>query len=193
VTRWRLRLVLDHPESVRRVAFLDCLPISEHLSRVTAKFATAWRHWFFFAQPDTPERVINADPGRWYHGEPAQMGAENHREWREAVRYPNVVRAMLEDYHAGLAIDRRDEEVDRDAGNRIGCPALVLWSLRDDLEDLYGDPVRVWRPWADDVTDMTCHRQRTPQGGTDPAGADRGARCPFVESHRNASPAHIKA
>ncbi|ACU75389.1 alpha/beta hydrolase fold protein [Catenulispora acidiphila DSM 44928] len=146
-----LRLVLDYPELVRRVAFLDCLPISEHLNRISARFATAWWHWFFFAQPDIPERVITADPDRWYQGDPAQMGVENHREWREAVRDPDVVRAMLEDYRAGLTVDRRDEEADRAAGNRVRCPALVLWSLRDDLEDLYGDPLRIWRDWADDV------------------------------------------
>jgi haloacetate dehalogenase len=23
----------------------------------------------------------------------------------------------------------------------------VLWSLRDDLEDLYGDPVKIWPDW----------------------------------------------
>ena len=30
-------------------------------------------------------------------------------------------------------------------------PLLVLWSRRDDLEDLYGDPLVIWRDWADDV------------------------------------------
>jgi haloacetate dehalogenase len=29
---------------------------------------------------------------------------------------------------------------------------LVLWSLRDDLEDLHGDPRQIWRGWADDVS-----------------------------------------
>jgi len=43
------------------------------------------------------------------------------------------------------------EEADRAAGNRISCPLLVLWSLRDDLEDLYGDPLAIWRDWALDV------------------------------------------
>jgi haloacetate dehalogenase len=33
----------------------------------------------------------------------------------------------------------------------VRCPLLVLWSLRDDLEDLYGDPLVIWRDWADDV------------------------------------------
>lgn len=27
----------------------------------------------------------------------------------------------------------------------------MLWSTRDDLEDLYGDPLVIWRNWADDV------------------------------------------
>jgi haloacetate dehalogenase len=146
-----LRLVLDHPGAVSRVALIDCLPISEHLSRITPEFATRWWHWFFFAQPGVPERVINADPDRWYAGDPETMGRENHEEWRRAVRDPEVVRAMLEDYRAGLTVDRAHEEADRAAGVRVRCPLLVLWSLRDDLEDLYGDPLRIWRAWADDV------------------------------------------
>ncbi|MGW7267044.1 alpha/beta fold hydrolase [Streptomyces sp. NPDC054842] len=146
-----LRLALDHPDAVARVALLDCLPITEHLSRADATFATQWWHWFFFAQPDTPERVINADPDSWYRGDPESMGRENYEEWRAATRDPDVVRAMLEDYRAGLTVDRRHEEADRAAGVRIQCPALVLWSLRDDLEDLYGDPLEIWRDWAPDV------------------------------------------
>lgn len=146
-----LRLALDHPAAVRRVAFLDGVPISEHLARMDVRFATQWWHWFFFAQPEIPERVINADPDRWYEADPHRMGPENYREFREATRNPEVVRAMLEDYRAGLTIDRRHEQADRDAGTRVRCPALVLWSLGDDLADLYGDPVEIWRDWADDV------------------------------------------
>ncbi|MFG2789684.1 alpha/beta fold hydrolase [Streptomyces sp. NPDC048419] len=146
-----LRLALDHPEVVSRVALIDCLPVSEHLSRITAEFATKWWHWFFFAQPEIPERIINADPDGWYRGDPKTMGEENYGEWRAATRNPDVVRAMLEDYRAGLTIDRRHEEEDHAAGKRIRCPALILWSLKDDLEDLYGDPVSIWRRWTVDV------------------------------------------
>ncbi|MHC3393674.1 alpha/beta fold hydrolase [Streptomyces lavendulocolor] len=146
-----LRLTLDRPEAVRRAVFLDGLPLTEHLARADATFATRWWHWFFFAQPDIPERVINADPDRWYLGDPSTMGRENHDEWRAATRNPDVVRAMLEDYRAGLTVDARHEEADRAAGRRVRCPALILWSLRDDLEELYGDPVAIWRDWADDV------------------------------------------
>lgn len=146
-----LRLALDHPRCASRVALLDCIPISEHLSRITPEFATRWWHWFFFAQPDVPERVINADPDSWYRGDAASMGQENYDEWREATRKPEVVRAMLEDYRAGLTIDREHEELDRAEGNRLRMPLLVLWSLRDDLQDLYGNPLAIWNNWADDV------------------------------------------
>lgn len=145
------RMAMDHPEAVSRVALLDCIPIVEHLERITPEFATQWWHWFFFLQPETPERVILADPDSWYHGDPQVMGAENHAEWREATRSPRVVRAMLEDYRAGLTVDRAHEEADRAAGRRLTQPLLVLWSTRDDLEQLFGDPLVIWRDWADDV------------------------------------------
>ena len=58
---------------------------------------------------------------------------------------------MLEDYRAGLTVDYRDERADRAAGRKLRQPLLVLWSTRDDLEDLYGDPRVIWRDWADDV------------------------------------------
>jgi len=35
---------------------------------------------------------------------------------------------MLEDYRAGLTVDRQHEEADRAAGNRVRSPLLVLWS-----------------------------------------------------------------
>ena len=146
-----LRLALDHPDLVSASALLDCIPISEHLARADARFATRWWHWFFFAQPEIPERVINADPDSWYRGDPTAMGKENYAEFREATRRPAVVRAMLEDYRAGLTVDRRDEEADRAAGHRITCPLLVLWSLRDDLEELHGNPLDIWADWALDV------------------------------------------
>ena len=58
---------------------------------------------------------------------------------------------MLEDYRAGLTLHRHHEEADQAAGMRLLCPVLILWSLRDDLEDLHGDPVKIWARWADDV------------------------------------------
>jgi haloacetate dehalogenase len=145
------RLTLDAPEAVSRLVVLDCVPIGEALARADARFATAWFHWFFFAQPDKPERAILADPDAWYGGDPRVMGVENHADFRRAIHDPATVRAMLEDYRAGLGVDRAADDADRAAGRRISCPTLVLWSSRDDMEELYGDVLAVWRTWATDV------------------------------------------
>jgi len=146
-----LRLALDHPEAVSRLTVLDGVPISEALDRCDDRFASAWWHWFFFAQPDKPERAIAADPDAWYGGTPEAMGAEAYQEYRQAIHDPDTVHAMLEDYRAGLGLDREHETADRAAGRRLTCPVLVLWATRDDLEYLYGDPLDVWSAWAEDL------------------------------------------
>lgn len=79
------------------------------------------------------------------------MGEEAYRDFRAAIHDPATVHGMLEDYRAGLGIDRDHDAADRAAGRRLSCPVLALWSLRDDLEELYGDVLAVWRPWAPDL------------------------------------------
>lgn len=148
------RCAMDHPDRVTRLAVLDGVPILEALERCDARFAAAWWHWFFFAQPEKPERAILADPLAWYGGSPEAMGAEAYEDYRRAVTDPAVVRGMLGDYRAGLAIDHVHDKADRENGRRLACPTLVLWSLRDDLEALYGDVLAVWRLW---VTDRPGH------------------------------------
>jgi haloacetate dehalogenase len=146
------RLALDHPDAVTKLAVLDCLPIGEHLARADARFAQAWWHWFFFGQTEKPaERVINADPDGWYRITAQHMGPEAHEDLWAALRDPDVVHGMVEDYRAGLTVDRAADDADRAGGRKIECPVLVGWSTRDDMEDLYGDVVAVWRPWADDL------------------------------------------
>ena len=147
-----LRLALDHPDRVHRLVVLDAIPIVEHLDRCDERFARAWYHWFFFAVPDKPERAISADPLAWYVHDPDRMGRENHAEWVEAVTNPDTVRAMLEDYRAGLGVDAAHERADRAAGRRVTHPTLVLWSERDDLEHLHGNPLAIWQSWCTDVT-----------------------------------------
>ena len=145
------RLALDHPDRVTQLAVMDGVPIIEALERCDDRFARLWFHWFFFAQPDTPERVINADPLAWYRPDRLLMGAENYAEIVAAIQDPATVRAMLEDYRAGLTVDKQADWEDRAAGRRISCPTLLLWSSRDDLELLYGDPLAIWARWADDL------------------------------------------
>ncbi len=147
-----LRTALDHPAAVDRLVVMDAVPIAEALARCGARFAASWWHWFFFGQTAKPaERIINADPDAWYGAGAEQMGEEAYEDYRRAIRDPQTVHAMMEDYRAGLGIDREHDDEDRRAGRRVRCPTLVLWATEDDMEELYGDVVSIWKEWADDV------------------------------------------
>jgi haloacetate dehalogenase len=149
------RLALDHPESAARLCVLEGMPVLERLERADWRFAQSWWHWFFLAQTDQPaERVINADPDAWYRLDEEQMGPEAAADLRQALHNPAVVHAMVEDYRAGLGVDREADEVDRGNGRKITCPILVVSALRDDPE-LRDDHVMIWRAWADDVHGRT--------------------------------------
>ncbi|AGZ43629.1 alpha/beta fold hydrolase [Actinoplanes friuliensis] len=142
-----MRLALDHPYAVSHLAVLDGVPIGEALSRAGSRFAQLWWHWFFLGQTAKPaERVINADPEAWYG-----LGDSVPPEEREAIYDPETVHAMCCDYRAGLRADREADDADWAEGRIITCPTLFAWSTRDDMEELYGDPLSIWRDWAADV------------------------------------------
>lgn len=147
------RMALDHPELISQLVILDAVPILEALERCDAKFASLWWHWFFFGQAEKPEQAILADPDKWYGADAAKvfMAQEAFDDYHAAINDPDTVHTMIEDYRAGLGIDRSHDEVDRAAGRQIACPTLVGWSLKDDLEELYGDVLAVWRPWTSDL------------------------------------------
>jgi len=138
------RLALDHPDRVTHLVALDVVPIGSALARCGPEFARRWWHWFFLAQPEVPERVILADPDAWYRTAERPVDEDTLR----AMHDPDTVHAMVEDYRAGLGVDRRADDADLAAGVRIGCPVLVLWAEGDDLPSLYGDVLGVWRDWA---------------------------------------------
>ena len=142
------RLAMDFPDRVTALAVMDGVPIYEALERADWRFAKAWFHWFFFAQSEKAEAAVNGNPDIWYPCDPQVMGKENAADFLAATRDPAVVRGMLADYRAGLEVDYAHDRADREAGRRLACPVAVFWSLRDDMEALYGDPVGPWLAWA---------------------------------------------
>ena len=145
------RLAMDHPSRVAHLVIIDAVPIIEALERCDARVAERWFEWFFYARPELAERVISADPVAWYRPDAQQMGEENCAELIEVINNPETVRAMLEDYRAGLSVDREADRADRLAGRTIGCPTLFLWSRRGDIEVLFDDPLAIWKAWADNL------------------------------------------
>jgi haloacetate dehalogenase len=146
-----LRAALDRAAAITHLVFLGGVPIGEALARTDARFAEAWAHWFFFSMPEAPERAILCDPDAWYGGDPDAMGAENFEDYRRAIHDPATVHAMVEDYRAGLRVDRDADDADLAAGRKVLAPTLVLWGSRDDIEELWPDPVGIWKRWASDV------------------------------------------
>jgi haloacetate dehalogenase len=71
-----------------------------------------------------------------------------------AISEPTHVQAICEEYRAAASIDREHDDSDRQAGRKIACPVLVLWSANGGLatwyED-YGGPLALWRTWAHDA------------------------------------------
>lgn len=142
------RLAMDFPERISALVAMDGIPILDTLDRADWRFAKAWYHWFFFAQSEKAEAAVIGDPDLWYPCDPQAMGRENAGDFLNATRDPNVVRGMLADYRAGLEIDYHHDKADRDAGRTLACPLAVLWSARDDMEALHGDPTEPWTGWA---------------------------------------------
>ena len=72
-----------------------------------------------------------------------------------ALRDPDTVHAICEEYRAAATIDLARDTEDRSAGRSIACPVLVLWSAGSGLDRWYedaGGPLGIWREWAMAVT-----------------------------------------
>lgn len=149
------RLAMDHPDAVERLVIMDAVPIGEALARCTAKFATAWWHWFYLGQTLKPaEPAILRDPLAWYQPDHETMGEANYQDFLRAVTNPATVHAMCEDYRAGLGVDRAADDADLQAGRRLACPVLFIRAAGDDLGGLYDDPLGIWQTWTDEVREV---------------------------------------
>jgi haloacetate dehalogenase len=142
-----VRMALDHPDAVERLAVLDIVPtrtIYENLDRVRA--TTVWRYLFLVQPADLPERLIGSDPGfylRWtfdeWCGATGCIEAEAFAEYERCFDAASI-HATCEDYRAGAGIDLVHDAADADT--RLACPVLALWS-RDGLGSQW-DVLGIW-------------------------------------------------
>ncbi len=143
------RMALDHSGRVERLAVLDIVPTGDMWRRADKEFGLVDWHWFFLAQPPMfPERTIGAAPDDFYfRGDRSRFQPEALDDYLRAVRNPDTVHAMCEDYRAGAGIDHELDNADAAAGRRIACPIHVLWAGRDELGRWF-DVLEVWRRWC---------------------------------------------
>jgi haloacetate dehalogenase len=150
------RLALDQPKRIRALAVLDVIPILDMAERLTYEAARQMGHWLWLAQPSTvPETLVGLDPDLYVRHIIEQWGGsgvierETVDEYVRCMRNPEVLGTMGAEYRADR-LDLEHDRADRTAGRRITCPLLALWA-QGGLPEQFGDPLAIWRTWADDV------------------------------------------
>jgi len=157
------RLALDHPSRVNALAVLDVIPTEDAWQRADADLALTFWPWSLLAQPEplpeelllaAPEAVIDNALSGWGSSSTA-FPAEVRAAYIEALRDPEHVHAICEEYRAAATLDREHDRLDRQQGRRIACPLLVLWSGLGALDKWYrneGGPLSLWKSWGHEVT-----------------------------------------
>jgi haloacetate dehalogenase len=152
--RVALRMALDHPDVVSRLAVLDIVPTQTIYDTIDQQRATTvWRYFFLVQPPDLPERLIGGDPRgyldwtlREWCGTPGALTEEAVAEYRRCFDAATI-HATCEDYRAGATIDLEHDRAD--AEQTLSCPTLVLWSATG-IGSAY-DVHRIWRRRAPDL------------------------------------------
>jgi len=148
------RLALDHPNAVEHLAVFDVIPILEGWARSDARFAQTYWPWILLAQKEPlPESYLLGAPEAVFHNPFGQgsFGPEILDEYLATYRDPARVHGICEEYRAAATIDVEHDRADKEAGKRIGCPMLHLWSQGGPLDTFYGKdggPLGIWRQWA---------------------------------------------
>lgn len=156
------RMALDHPDLVTKAAVLDVIPTASAWDRADARLMLSYWPFSLLAQPaPLPERLIGACPEALVDDALANWGSppetvppEIRALYVEALRDPTHAHAICEEYRAAASIDREHDQADIDAGRRIACPLLALWSESGGLNSWYedeGGPLAIWKALAEDV------------------------------------------
>lgn len=156
------RMALDHLQRVERLAVLDILPTEIAWSHADDRFALGYWPWSLLAQPEplpekllaaAPEAIINDALDSW--GSPSTaFPPEIRAAYINALRDPDHIHAICEEYRAAATLDREHDTADLAHGRRILCPLLALWSTNGPLDTWYtteGGPLALWKTWAADV------------------------------------------
>ena len=149
------RLAIDFPDRVEKLAVLDIVPTIEHFERADMAFGLGYYHWFWFAQPHPfPEMLINAAPEAWFSVHTSRepkpstfFHPEALADYLAAVKIPEMIRGMCEDYRAAATIDLEHDRASRAGGKKIQCPLLVLWGAKGKIP-LWYDALAVWRQFC---------------------------------------------
>lgn len=146
------RMCLDYPEVVEKVCLMDIAPTLTMYQGTNQEFATKYVWWFFNIQDyPLPERLMGCDPAFYVkrvidnlNKTPGAIAPEVMDEYLRAGSTPDAIHAACEDFRAGADIDLEMDRADEAAGNRVRCPAHVLWGAKGTVGRMW-DVLATWR------------------------------------------------
>jgi haloacetate dehalogenase len=153
-----LRLALDHPGRLSKLALLDIAPLEESLG--DANLQRSGRARFLAAEAPKPEDLILLDPDGFLQDtlksgtkekSLAPFDARAMAHYRAAFNEPSRIHAFCEDFRAGEGEDRQLLLADKESGKKILVPTLILWgeaSFPASGPSLFN----IWREWAVDLS-----------------------------------------
>ena len=155
--RTAVRMALDHPDRVTRLASFDIIPTHHALTHVSREWALNSYHWFFMAQPyDIPERLIAGNEDFYILKKLTVMGIgkggfseETLKEYARCCT-PENIHAVCEDYRAGITIDFEMDRADFEAKRKIACPAAIYWGEQSHTEKFF-DPRTAWPQYCANI------------------------------------------
>ena len=158
--RTAFRMAMDHPDKVRRVAFLDILPTYCVFQNIQAQMAMDLYHWWFMAQPKGfPETLLRGNEEFYIRNKLMKQGPGKggftEDEILEYIRVctPENIHSVCEDYRAAVSIDLPMDTADLKAGRKLQPEALVLWGAKSHTSH-HHDPRIEWPKYCERIVRM---------------------------------------
>lgn len=158
--RTAFRMAMDHPDKVRRVAFLDILPTYCVFQNIQAQMAMDLYHWWFMAQPKGfPETLLRGNEEFYIRNKLMKQGPGKggftEDEILEYIRVctPENIHSVCEDYRAAASIDLPMDTADLKAGRKLQPEALVLWGAKSHTSH-HHDPRIEWPKYCERIVRM---------------------------------------
>ncbi len=153
-----MRLALDHPGRVTRLALLNIAPEDDFFGE--GDLQRAGRARFLAAEAPRPEQLVALDPTGFLDdalksstkGKTLDAFAPAVRAaYAQAFNDPARIHAFCEDFRAGATFDKEHLAADKAAGRKLLCPTLIL-AGETTFPASGPSLLDAWRAWGDDIS-----------------------------------------
>ena len=154
-----MRLALDHPGRVTKLALIDIAPLDDIFG--AGDLQRVGRARFLAAEAPKPEELIGLDPIGFLDDTLKSSTKSNSLDvfdtdalsaYRQAFNDPARIHAFCEDFRAGATIDREELLADKAAGKKHVVPTLIIASEKT-FPASGPSLIDAWREWGDDVVE----------------------------------------